>query len=317
MSFKVIHGGLFSQIQDLGRFGHGHTGFSQGGCLDLKAACWANYLLGNASNCAVIEVTLGQLILEATHDTVIAICGADMQVHLNQQLISPWRTTVIKAGDNLTFQTCQQGMRAYLSVLGGFNIKAQLGSVATVTRDQLGGLASGEKLKQGDTLPFTPASRQQQMALQHRCVPRAFYQHGYQVNARSWVSLGIFKGPQWHQFSVRDQQQFLDQPYQLDQQSNRMAATFNGQALTSQLKGIVSQGINLGAIQVPPSGLPVALLSDRQSLGGYAKIANLTTPACWQLAQLPPGCQVQFHLADLAMAQRTLRQFYQFFSVKL
>ncbi|WP_434339229.1 biotin-dependent carboxyltransferase family protein [Motilimonas cestriensis] len=317
MSFKVIKGGFFSTLQDLGRFGHNHTGFSQGGSLDLKAACWANYLLGNAMDCAVIEITLGQLVLEAQQSTMIAVCGADMQVKINGRPLKPWRSAIIKAGDTVNFGHCQQGMRSYLSVLGGFELPLQLGSVATVSRDQLGGLNTGAKLQVDDVLPFSSVNINKQHAFTQQCVPATYYQHGYQSTHHSWVSLNVFKGPQWHLFSGEDQQAFLQQSYVLDQQSNRMAAKFNGAPLSSNIKGIVSQGINLGAIQVPPNGLPVALLNDRQTLGGYAKIANLTSQACWKLAQLPPGCHVQFRLVDLATEQAKLRQFYRFFGVNL
>ncbi|MDO6526295.1 biotin-dependent carboxyltransferase family protein [Motilimonas sp. 1_MG-2023] len=317
MSFKVINGGLLSTLQDLGRLGHSHTGFSQGGSLDLKAACWANYLLGNSMDCAVIEITLGQLSLQAQQSTVFAVCGANMQMRINERPLQPWRSAVIKAGETLSFGHCRQGMRCYLSVSGGFKLPLQLGSVATVSRDQLGGLNAGAKLQTGDVLPFSPVNINKQHELNQQCVPATYYQHGYQSTHHSWVNLNVFKGPQWHLFSAKDQQAFLQQHFVLDQQSNRMAAKFSGEPLRSNIKGIVSQGINLGAIQVPPNGLPVALLNDRQTLGGYAKIANLTSQACWQLAQLPPGCHVQFTLADLANEQASLRQFYRFFGINL
>ncbi|MFO6422314.1 biotin-dependent carboxyltransferase family protein [Motilimonas sp. KMU-193] len=313
MSIQVIHGGIFSQIQDLGRVGQGHIGFSQGGPMDLPAACWANYLVNNHIQSAVIEITLGQLSLQFNQSTTLALCGADMQAKLNQQPMPMWQAIAVKAGDVISMASCQSGMRAYLAVAGGFVGQDVLGSVATVARDKVGGLGQGKPLQAGDVIEFYPKAAQDIEV--GKIAPPSAYRQGYQYSAKSWVRLDVFKGPQWHLFNQADQRLFLQQTYRIEQSSNRMAASFSGQPLTSELSGIISQGITLGAIQVPPSGLPVALLNDRQTLGGYAKIANLSQGACWRLAQLPPGCQVQFRLADISQAQHQLLQFQRFFQL--
>ncbi|MCE2570156.1 biotin-dependent carboxyltransferase family protein [Motilimonas eburnea] len=314
MSISILDGGIFSQIQDLGRVGHGHSGFSQGGPMDLPAACWANYLLDNNNHCAVIEITLGQLSLQFNQDTVIALCGADMAPRLNKQALVMWQAVPVKAGDMLSMKTCQAGMRAYLAIKGGFVGQKVLGSVASVMRDRVGGVNQGQPLQKGDEIEVNSSLKGKAMQ-SYNVAPERAYQRGYHYTAKSWAKLAVFKGPQWHLFSQADQDLFLNQYYRLEQSSNRMAASFAGTPLTSGIAGIVSQGITLGAIQVPPSGLPVALLNDRQTLGGYAKIANLSQGACWRLAQLPPGCQVQFELADITQAQQQVLQFQRFFQL--
>lgn len=314
MSVAILHGGIFSQLQDLGRVGQGHNGFSQGGPMDLHAACWANRLVANTSYRAVIEITLGQLSLQFNQDTTIALCGADMEPKLNQRHLPMWQSVPIKAGDVISMATCQTGMRAYLAVAGGFSGQEVHGSVASVLRDRVGGLAQGKPLQTGDIITFD-SNLSTKNSTRLKVAPASAYSQGYQYSSKSWAKLDVFKGPQWHRFNPSDQELFFKQSYRLEQTSNRMAASFTGQPLTSQISGIVSQGITLGAIQVPPSGLPVALLNDRQTLGGYAKIANLSQAACWRLAQLPPGCQVQFQLADIAQAQQQLIKFQRFFEL--
>lgn len=316
MSFEVINPGLHSSLQDLGRFGHQHVGITAGGPFDLKAFCWANKLLANPVNAACVELTLGQFSARASAPTQIAITGADMQASINQRAITPWRSYAIKAGDVLRFNLCQQGMRAYLAVQGGFMVSPTLGSVSTVQREKLGGLYQGQPVKAKDILNYQGRAHlagEGPSGLQTQQKVPDCYQPSYPQKTK----LNVFKGPQWHLFTASQQQHFLSQSYQVLPASNRMALCLQGEPLTHQVSGIVSQGVSLGAIQMPPSGQPVALLNDRQTIGGYAKIANLTTQACWQAAQLRPEDTVQFALADIATERESLQQVYRFFNLPL
>ncbi|RJG42144.1 biotin-dependent carboxyltransferase family protein [Motilimonas pumila] len=315
MSFEVINPGLHTSLQDLGRFGHQHVGITTGGPFDLKAFCWANKLLANPVNAPCLEITLGQFSARATAATVIAITGADMHASINHRPITAWRSYSLAAGDELRFGVCQQGMRAYLSVQGGFTTAHTLGSVSTVQREKLGGLNQGLAIKAKETLSFTPVSRGRDQQHKTRVENQQKVPSAYQPAYANSVTLEVFKGPQWRQFNHAQQRHFLAQQYSVLPASNRMALCLQAEPLEHRVAGIVSQGVSLGAIQMPPSGQPVALLNDRQTIGGYAKIANLTTQACWQVAQLRPQDTVQFALTDIAAARQSLQQVYRFFEL--
>ncbi|OOF14093.1 hypothetical protein BZG84_14715 [Salinivibrio sp. PR932] len=307
----VLDPGVLSLVQDTGRYGVGQLGLSQGGPVDCHAFAWANYLLDNPANTPLVEITMGQARFRADHAMSIAITGADMQPCINGQRVGMWQTLTLNAGDELRLRYARRGLRAYLAVCGGWAVDGAFGSAATVMRNQLGGLhsglgeqAGGMALTKGDVLPCRPHA----LLPRVRGVPTRFI-----PDYNALTPLALVPGYQFDSFSAEALTAFFDGEYTVNQHSDRMGVRLNGPSVVSKQPGIVSEGIALGAVQVPPDGQPIVLLNDRQTLGGYPKLGCLTRASLSMLAQTPPGQAVRFYPARLADASAQWQEFVQFF----
>lgn len=299
--FHVSRAGPLALLQDAGRFGVRHLGVTQGGPADLHAWAWANHLTGNAWGAAALEITFGGLELVAERDLTIALTGADLGTKHNQQPAAMWRTLAISAGDTLTFGTPVNGLRAYLAVAGGFRSDTVLGSVACVVREQLGGFdGQGSSLREGDTLPVN----QNQAATTDRVAPGQ-----EQRDYRQTPTLDLLPGAQIAAFTGKSLFDTFNAQWQVDQRADRMGVRLTGPRLHCTIGSLVSEGISLGAVQVPPDGQPIALLNDRQTIGGYPRLGNLTPLAASRLAQCLPGQTVRLRAAGIDSALRQHRQF--------
>jgi|TARA_R110000744_G_scaffold108473_1_gene205358 biotin-dependent carboxylase-like uncharacterized protein len=284
MAFKVIKPGLLALVQDLGRHGHQSIGLTTGGPMDEVAFRWGNALLDNNPNSAQIEITFGMFTLEAQANTSIAITGADLGATLNDKSIPPWQTYAIKKGDILAFHQPVWGLRAYLAVKGGFLCEPTLGSVATVMREKIGGLTSkGDKLKKGDSLSYHTSHDHQQRAVPRLAIPN----YGNK-------EIPVILGYQYQSFSSLERANFFSSDYTVSSNSDRMGYRLEGKAVHTELKGIISEGIAYGAIQIPKDGQPIVLLRDRQTIGGYPKMGCVTRVGGGILAQQKPGDIIQF-----------------------
>ena len=284
MAFKVIKPGLLALVQDLGRHGHQSIGLTTGGPMDEVAFRWSNALLDNDPNSAQIEITFGMFTLEAQADTSIAITGADLGTTLNDKSISPWQTYAIKKGDVLAFHQPVWGLRAYLAVKGGFLCEPTLGSVATVMREKIGGLTGkGDKLQKGDLLNYHASRDHQQRAVPRLAIPN----YGLK-------EIPVILGYQYESFSSLERANFFSSDYTVSPNSDRMGYRLEGNAVHTELKGIISEGIAYGAIQIPKDGQPIVLLRDRQTIGGYPKMGCVTRIGGGILAQQKPGDIIQF-----------------------
>ena len=311
---EVISPGFITLIQDTGRFGFGHQGIAQGGALDMHAYCWANYLPGNKMGCPQLEITVGQAAFRAHQDMTLALTGADMNASINTRFVKPWRTFTLLKGETLQFGLAAKGMRAYLAVKAGFRIPETFGSASTVMRDRLGGLVKGEgvgcgkPLAEGDLLPVQ-AGVSDKFLEQH--VPEV-----YIPEYRKSIRLRVIESGQRKSFSKESRTLFYDSSYTVTAASNRMGCRLEGPPVKGdQEKGIVSEGIALGAIQIPANGQPIILLNDRQALGGYSKlgcVAQVDLPA---LAQAVPGTAIQFVRGDRIQSLNELVQFMGFFDL--
>ncbi|MEP7729870.1 biotin-dependent carboxyltransferase family protein [Marinomonas primoryensis] len=284
MAFKVIKPGLLALVQDLGRHGHQSIGLTTGGPMDEVAFRWGNALLDNDPNSAQIEITFGMFTLEAQANTSIAVTGADLGATLNDKSIPPWQTYAIKKGDILAFHQPVWGLRAYLAVKGGFLCEPTLGSVATVMREKIGGLTSkGDKLKKGDSLSYHTSHDHQQRAVPRLAIPN----YGNK-------EIPVILGYQYQSFSSLERANFFSSDYTVSSNSDRMGYRLEGKAVHTELKGIISEGIAYGAIQIPKDGQPIVLLRDRQTIGGYPKMGCVTRVGGGILAQQKPGDIIQF-----------------------
>ncbi|MCB5162989.1 biotin-dependent carboxyltransferase family protein [Marinomonas algarum] len=294
MAFKVIKPGLLALLQDLGRHGHQSIGLTTGGPMDEVAFRWANALLDNTPNAAQIEITFGMLSLEAQADTSIAITGADLGATLNGKSIMPWQTYPMRKGDLLAFHQPIWGLRAYLAVKGGFLCEPILGSVATVLREKIGGLTGkGDKLQKGDVLTYPTGLSHQQRSVPRRAIPN----YGLK-------EIAVILGYQYQSFSPLERAHFFSSDYGISSNSDRMGYRLEGNAINSATKGIISEGIAYGAIQIPKDGQPIVLLRDRQTIGGYPKIGCVTRISGSILAQQKPGDVIQFTPITVDQAER-------------
>lgn len=294
MAFKVLKAGMLALIQDLGRYGYLSTGITTGGPMDEMAFRWANALLENSPNAAQIEITFGGLALEAQADASIAITGADLAATLNDKPLLPWQTYAVKKGDLLRFQQPVWGLRAYLAVKGGFLCEPTLGSVATVIREKLGGLTgSGDKLEKEDIIPYQEDQTFKQMRVPRAAIPN--YGQG---------EIPVILSYQSSSFSEADKETFFSQEYTVSNHCDRMGYRMEGAAIGNDIKGITSEGIAYGAIQVPQDGQPIVLLRDRQTIGGYPKIGCTTAYGGGVLSQQKPGDKIRFVLTSIEQAEQ-------------
>ena len=263
------------QLQDSGRFGVRHLGVTQGGAADGLSMAWANRLLGNASGAAVIEITLGGLSLVAQDDCTLALAGADLAAAIDGQPLKPWRSFSLNTGQTLTFTQPLIGARAYLAAPAGFIAPQVLGSCATVVREQLGGPDGlGRALLAGDELSYDGlALPVRELALEQRPV---FNPHPL---------LDMVMGAQLGAFSGQSTFDAFNRLWTLDSRADRMGIRLLGPELIYQGAPMISEGIPLGAIQVPPDGQPIVLLNDRQTIGGYQRLGALTPLALARLAK--------------------------------
>ncbi|MBE9398371.1 biotin-dependent carboxyltransferase [Pontibacterium sp. N1Y112] len=282
--FKVLQPGLLTLLQDAGRIGHHRIGLTSGGPLDMLAFKWANRLLGNPVNSTVLEVSIGGLVLEAEVNTLLVLTGAEMPLKINGIEFERWHAHRIKQGDRIELGYASQGARAYLAVSGGFQIEHSFGSTATVTREGIGGLSDGNKLKQGDYLPCNEVTSGQAFRLPELHRPE------YTDN----ISLRVITGYQQHSFSDFDKRMFFSSDYQVTDRADRMGYRLSGPEVKASIDGILSEGICHGAIQIPADGQPIVLLNDRQTIGGYPKIGSMISLDTARMAQLLSGSTLTF-----------------------
>ena len=269
-SLTILESGPLATIQDDGRIGQASLGIPASGACDRTSYALANRLVGNTPGAAAIEVTFGGLVLHADGDLVIAITGAPCAgVPLNAP-------TVLKAGSVLRFGPPRTGLRTYVAVRGGLAVPPVLGSRST---DLLSGLGPAP-LSSGQTLPvgceFEPMPGVD-------LAPVADPPGGE-------VVVRVTPGPRRDWFTDAGWESFTSQSYVVSSNSNRVGVRLEGDPLERAREGeLASEGMALGAIQVPPSGLPVIFLADHPVTGGYPVIAYLTTPALTTCTQLRPG----------------------------
>lgn len=295
--FEVVAGGVLSSIQDSGREGYTHMGITNSGAIDEYAYRWSQKLLDNHTGNA-LEILLSGLKLKATASTIVAVCGANLDFRINGVSQKIWQTHHIYRGDTLSFYRQKSGLRAYLAVKGGFNVKKVHSSSATTLKEGI-----GHSLKQGDTLPFTPAKTEATRHVPQRFIPK-YEKH---------LTLHLLLSYQQSFFSKEHKETFFNTDYTLTPKISRMGYKLKGNPVTPSQSGIISEGITLGAVQIPPDGQPIILLKERQTIGGYPKIGTVLPIDCFSLAQLPIGATVRFKAIGIEEAQKKMRAFYDFF----
>lgn len=306
MSMHIISPGMLTTVQDLGRRGYMASGFQQGGAMDQFAARAANILLDNSESDGVLEMTLLGVKAYFDEDNVIAITGAEFAPTVTDSETGevtelPMNCAVrVKKGDVLDCGSARSGLRGYLAVAGGFDIAPVMGSMSTNLKCKVGGF-EGRKLKSGDVLPL----RYPQSDL-YGMTSRVF-EHEKQKDGT--VTVHVIPGPQDDYFSDKGKNIFYSETYSVTGDSDRMGIKLDGTPVES-VDGvdIISDGIVAGSVQIPSSGKPIIMMADRQTTGGYAKIATVITSDLPLLAQLRPGGSLRFEKVDLQYAVKRIKQ---------
>ena len=285
MKMTVLSPGPLSTIQDEGRFGAMGKGFSPGGAMDITAMKLANLLVGNAPGVGVIEMTMLGLTARFDCDSVIALTGADMSAQLNGKAIRRYGSVPVHSGDILSMNAAQHGMRAYLAVAGGFDLPVVMGSVSTNLKCALGGF-QGRKLQKGDELPLNHSVSADLFGARQVAVPEEYPET---------IPLRVLLGPQEDAFTQMGIATFLGNEYTVTDKSDRMGIRLAGQKVESKHGvDIISDGIVTGSVQIPASGTPIIMMADRQTTGGYAKIATVISADLGRAAQARPGTRIRF-----------------------
>ncbi len=298
-SVTVEKSGFLASIQDLGRFRAAHLGVSASGAADPLALRLGNWLVGNVENAAALELTLVGGTFVFHHETCIALTGSDFGALLEEagasgssRSIPPWRAVRVAPGSRLILGHARDGARGYLCVAGGFEVPRFLGSASTHFQSGLGGL--GRALLAGDRLRI--AARGDPATARHRTEDS-----GLRTLDMEWIAeqyapgpLRITIGPQADWFTPESQARLADSEYEVLEQSNRMGIRLAGPALARARSGeLQSEGVSLGAIQVPESGQPILLFVEHQTTGGYPKIANVCGADLHRVGQLRPRDRVR------------------------
>lgn len=302
--FEVIKPGMQTLVQDLGRRGFQKYGIVVSGAMDSYAFKIANLLVGNSEKAAGLEMTLTGPKLYVKKDCVIAITGADMSPMVNGVHVPMWSTIKIKKGSIIEFGPLKSGCRAYLAVNGGIDVPLVLGSRSTYLRAKIGGY-KGRALKGGDILSIgndyivPPSNLINRRRLMNQLVP---------VYSKD-IHVRVIKGPQWDMFNKQSQELFFASEYIISNQSDRMGYRLVGPSLALKTNSEhITDPIPLGSIQVPASGEPIILLADRQTTGGYPKIATVISVDIPKIAQGKPGDRVQFFSVDMEESHKLLRE---------
>lgn len=323
MGLEIKLPGAFTSVQDKGRRGYLSQGFIESGALDKYSMAAANLFAGNLSEpeLAVLEFTLKGGEIYFTSDEVIALAGADMKPLKNGVPVPMNCPVAMSRGDRLSLGMASKGLRTYLAVYGGLSVPEVLGSRSTDLKCRMGGL-EGRILQKGDLLE-SGKSREEVERLAARVnqmnsstllgeyetwFTRPSNPFRYSRNKR-YVLLRAVPGPQAEAFTEEGRNTFIRNHYQLTMNCDRMAYKLEG-APVEMKKGadIISDGITEGSVQITPSGLPMVMMADHQTTGGYAKIAAVIGSDVPALAQLRPGEWVTFQYVSVMEAVKIARK---------
>jgi biotin-dependent carboxylase-like uncharacterized protein len=299
MGIKIINGGLMTTVQDRGRFGYQCSGFAPSGVMDERSLAIANLLLGQDEGEAALETTLMGPEILFEEENLFVVTGGDQQPTLNGTAIPMYQVVHAAKGDVLKFGMAKEGVRAYIAFAGGLDIPVVMGSRSTNLKCGIGGM-EGRKLIPGDQIGFR-VPKSTLPGLEKRKVDI----HDFSGHA---VTLRVVFGPQEDAFTEEGIRTFLNSEYKVNLASDRMGYRLDGPAIAyHDTVDIISDGIAPGSIQVPSAGTPIIMMADRQTTGGYAKIATVIGVDLPKLAQRMPGDAVRFQKVTIQEAQKLYR----------
>lgn len=298
-AIKIIDAGPFTTVQDEGRYGFQRYGMAPAGAMDEVAYRLGNLILGNEPNAASIEFTLKGPRLEVLHDTTVVITCGRCDVRVNgKQSFSIYEPIDLKTGDQIDVGWITEGARGYLALKGGLDVPLVMQSHSTYLRGKIGGF-DGDRLKGGEVLSTLTPKGSPGRSLPEEHWPS--YQSPFEID--------VIMGPQTDYFTEEGIKTFLSETYQISDAADRMGYRLTGPEIMHVDKAdIISDGIPLGAVQVPGHRQPIILMKDRQTTGGYPKIATTASYEIYRLGQAKPSDQLSFNKVSLQEAKEKREQ---------
>ena len=296
MGIRILKGGMLTTVQDLGRTGYQSQGFSVAGVMDVRSFKIANLLLDNPENEAVLEFTLIGPTLQFTSATIIAITGGDFTPTINGEPAPMYTAIYMNKGDILKFGSARTGSRGYIAFSSYLDIPVVMGSRCTNLKSRLGGF-KGRKLEADDYIGFR---------IKRRYLP-FFLSRKLDINEydQEEAVLRVVMGPQDDMFSRQGIETFLNSDYTVTNEFDRMGCRLEGPFIAPKTTSdMIYDGICFGSIQVPSHGKPIILLSDRQTTGGYGKIATVASVDIPKLVQRKTDHKVRFKAITVQEAQK-------------
>lgn len=306
--FSVIQSGFNALFQDLGRYAHLAQGLSHAHPMDLKAFLWGNKLLGNPFDASAIEIPYGHFQIKANANTYGITTGADLTFVLNGKKQPRYTVFKIKPNDILHWQHPREGIRAYFSVLGGFQERIRFGSKSTNLRENIGSPIQKKQTLFIRKVEITSPTTQ----LHFMTLPNQFFPH-----YPSEITLRFIPSFQWNTFSPDQQESFLTQSFLLTRDHNRTGARLKAnKPIKTNTTNMISEGMTSGSIQIPPNGHPIVMVSEAPTMGGYPKIGNVVQLDLGKLNQCHPNSKVHFKAVNIEQVQRERRKIDQFFEIQ-
>jgi antagonist of KipI len=291
MSLIVLKPGLQSTIQDLGRYNYSHFGISASGAADSLSLKIGNLIVGNKESASAIEMTIIGGEFQFDSECYIAISGCEFEASLDNNYITNQKTIDVKKGQILSFGQAKTGARAYLCIQGGIDVDNYLSSKSTHILSGIGGYL-GQPISKGDILSF---------GINKNSIKPIIFRQLLDMNTSK---IRIISGLQSNFFDDKAWSSFISNPFTVSNSSNRMGIRLDGNKILSNIESeIITEGVPLGAIQVPGSGDPIISFVEHQTTGGYPKIANVIIADIHKVGQLKPGDKFQFNLVSKEEAE--------------
>jgi antagonist of KipI len=307
MKIQILRAGFLTSVQDLGRDSFRQFGVSVGGALDPHALRVANLLVGNDELAAGLEVTFGGLHLRFADDRIATWCGGEFEARIGSTPVPPGHPFLLRDGEELAIDRPKIGCRAWLAISGGIDVSIVLGSRSTDLRASFGGL-DGRALRDGDEIPLSQNPERAKRLigkLREEKIARWKPPHDWSSPAPREPILRFLRGADWDRFNASSLHRLTSEAFVVSPDSDRMGVRFDAPELQrSDDVDLVSEAVTPGTLQVPPSGKPILLLGDCQTIGGYPKIAHVITVDLPIAAQLRAGDAVRFRQVSLGDAHR-------------
>lgn len=293
--FLVEKTGLLTSFQDMGRKNHLSKGVVASGAMDGISCQIANLLVGNRKEEACMEIAMqGPSLIVLAEKVLVSICGADLSPSLNGKALDCWKPLTLKRGDKLSFGAPKAGVFSYLAVHGGYSLPSVLGS-----KSYYGKAGLGMPIEKGATIHSVKQPFNKVDGLGVRSP------YAYKKDA----SIRVILGPHHGHFSKQAVASFLNQPYKVGQADRMGYRLLREDRLSLEdAPAIDSDAIPFGGIQIPEDGFPIVLLADRQTTGGYRRMATVITADLPKLVQVPPGGTIRFQAVSLEDAYTALRK---------
>jgi antagonist of KipI len=297
---RIRQAGLQTTVQDLGRAGRQADGVPVCGAMDTVALRVANMLAGNDDGAAALEMTIIGPAITFEAPMVVALAGADLGARLDNHSLPCWHAARVRAGSTLTFAGAASGCYAYLAVGGGIDVPQVLGARSTYVRGHFGGV-EGRPLRTGDVLS---AGRPLSTVVESSEVAKWGVSSAVRDTYRVGAPIRLLDGTHAHLLDDRSRERLVSADFRVSTQSDRMGYRLSGQplALESAVE-LLSEGVTLGTMQLPPGGEPIVLLADRQTTGGYPRIAHVAMADVPAFVQRRPGDVVRFTRCSLEEGQ--------------